>query len=227
MPSWIIRSRLIRGFRPSRRSAYLFFFMIVGLISGMIAAIPNFMKFDAKARTAEARTNLNAIYASQVSYYKKHGSYAGGGRAFNLTGWSTDGWSSYYYFMADDVIHSREVENEILDKAINGDEWRLAIRPEVSDKGFTAMAIGNVDIDEYLDVWMINDDAVLTNIINDWDTNLAQDGVCDDCPWAYRPSLSRKLFTFLLGVLGLVGLIMVPAFLISIVKDFWNGLRYN
>jgi type IV pilus assembly protein PilA len=45
--------------------------MIVVAIIGLLAAlaIPNFLKFQARARQSEAKTNLKSIYTAQKSYY--------------------------------------------------------------------------------------------------------------------------------------------------------------
>src|ERR1700685_2292750 len=51
--------------------------MIVVAIIGLLAAlaIPNFIKFQAKARQSEARVNLRAGYTSQKGYFSDQQSY--------------------------------------------------------------------------------------------------------------------------------------------------------
>ena len=46
--------------------------MIVVAIIGILAAIaiPNFLKFQAKSKMSEAKTNLGAIYTGQLSYLR-------------------------------------------------------------------------------------------------------------------------------------------------------------
>lgn len=51
--------------------------MIVVAIIGILAAIaiPNFIKFQARSKTGEAKANLKSLYTSQKSYYSEHDSY--------------------------------------------------------------------------------------------------------------------------------------------------------
>ena len=51
--------------------------MIVVAIIGILAAIaiPNFLKFQLKAKTSEGKTNLAAIRTAQESYYSEFGEY--------------------------------------------------------------------------------------------------------------------------------------------------------
>lgn len=53
--------------------------MIVVAIIGILAtvAIPNFNKFQAKARQSEAKGNLSAIYSAEKSFYAEWSSYRG------------------------------------------------------------------------------------------------------------------------------------------------------
>jgi type IV pilus assembly protein PilA len=59
-----VMNQLKRGFT-------LIELMIVVAIIGLLAAlaIPNFIKFQARSRQAEARTNLKAVFTAQKSYY--------------------------------------------------------------------------------------------------------------------------------------------------------------
>jgi type IV pilus assembly protein PilA len=51
--------------------------MIVVAIIGILAAIsiPNFLRFQLKAKTSEGKTNLAAIRTSEQSYYSEYGRY--------------------------------------------------------------------------------------------------------------------------------------------------------
>lgn len=51
--------------------------MVVVAIIGMLAAVavPQFSKFQAKARQAEAKANLSALYAAERSFNGEHGGY--------------------------------------------------------------------------------------------------------------------------------------------------------
>jgi len=61
----------------NRKGFTLIELMIVVAIIGILAAIaiPNFLKFQAKSKTSEAKTNLKAIYTAQTSYYSEEYTY--------------------------------------------------------------------------------------------------------------------------------------------------------
>ena len=63
--------------------------MVVVAIIGILSAIamPKFRNFQAKARQAEAKTNLVHIYSLQQSYYGEYDKYA----TMNVTGYRIDG----------------------------------------------------------------------------------------------------------------------------------------
>jgi type IV pilus assembly protein PilA len=69
--------------------------MIVVAIIGILAAIaiPNFLKFQAKSKQAEAKSNLGAIYTGQISYFGESNTYGD----FNIINWSPSGTPRYHY----------------------------------------------------------------------------------------------------------------------------------
>jgi len=68
--------------------------MIVVAIIGILAAIaiPNFLRFQAKSRTSEGKTNLKAIHIAQGSYYGEHNNYSD----FATIGWTPVGRTLIY-----------------------------------------------------------------------------------------------------------------------------------
>ena len=94
--------------------------MIVVAIIGILAAIaiPNFLRFQLKAKTSEGKTNIAAIRTAEQSYYSEFGNYVSTGAAppavgqnqktafsetaavgmdFNTLGWSPEG-SVYFSY---------------------------------------------------------------------------------------------------------------------------------
>ncbi|MEW6719074.1 MAG: prepilin-type N-terminal cleavage/methylation domain-containing protein [Thermodesulfobacteriota bacterium] len=69
--------------------------MIVVAIIGILAAIaiPNFLKFQAKSRQSEAKSNLGAIFTGQVSYFGENNLYS----TFSAINWSPSGTPRYRY----------------------------------------------------------------------------------------------------------------------------------
>ena len=129
-----------------RKGFTLIELMIVVAIIGILAAIaiPNFLRFQLKAKSSEGKTNLAAIRTAEQSYYSEFGSYisadaappaigqnlkttfsetAAPGMDFNTLGWSPEGQVYFSY-------------------AVN-----------VSMNGYTASAGADIDADTAPQVW--------------------------------------------------------------------------
>ncbi len=98
--------------------------MIVVAIIGILAAIaiPNFLRFQLKAKSSEGKTNLAAIRTAEESYYSEFGLYVsalaspatvddnlkkafsnvqnGPNAGFDRLGWSPEGWVFFNYVVA-------------------------------------------------------------------------------------------------------------------------------
>ena len=111
--------------------------MIVVAIIGILAAIaiPNFLRYQAKTKQSEAKSNLSSIFTSQVAYFGENDTYASS--LANL-GWTPEGTPRYTYSM-----------------------------PGSSTTTFTAEATAQIDTDNTIDDWTINENKVLTNVTND------------------------------------------------------------
>ena len=131
--------------------------MIVVAIIGILAAIaiPNFLRFQLKAKTSEGKTNLAAIRTAEQSYYSEFGSYISalpadpamgsigssktaftGGGGFGIIGWSPEGTVYFSYAVDGD-----------------GDNTDLVNSPHT---GFTATAMADIDADTVTQGWMYN-----------------------------------------------------------------------
>lgn len=73
--------------------------MIVVAIIGILAAIaiPNFMRYQAKAKQSEAKGNLGSIYTSLVTYYSENDAYTG---TITALDWTSAGTTRYTYSLA-------------------------------------------------------------------------------------------------------------------------------
>ena len=69
--------------------------MIVVAIIGILAAIaiPNFLKFQAKSKQSEAKSNLGAIFTGELAYFGEQNMYGG----FSQINWSPSGTPRYHY----------------------------------------------------------------------------------------------------------------------------------
>ena len=69
--------------------------MIVVAIIGILAAIaiPNFIRYQAKAKQSEAKTNLGAIFSEEVCYFGARDTYG----TKQSIGWVPAGTPRYHY----------------------------------------------------------------------------------------------------------------------------------
>jgi type IV pilus assembly protein PilA len=115
--------------------------MIVVAIIGILAAIaiPNFLRFQLKAKTAEGKTELAAIRTSEKSYYSEYGRYVsstGPGPAvaaigsaktafvtttgFTTLGWAPEGQVYFSYGVGSDALGTGFLATAMADINANG-----------------------------------------------------------------------------------------------------------
>jgi len=133
--------------------AAVFGLVILGILAAI--AIPDFMKFQAKAKQSEAKTNLGQIFTSQVAYYGANNTY---GETFDQIGWTPKGDTFYTYYLADEVISSARGQASPLP---------AGVKTFVENQSFLAVAAGNIDNDSTLDIWTVNEAKEIKNIQND------------------------------------------------------------
>jgi len=79
-----------------RRGFTLIELMIVVAIIGILAAIaiPNFIRFQARAKQGEAKSNLKAMFTAERSYYQEKDAYT---TYINAMGFSPERGNRYFY----------------------------------------------------------------------------------------------------------------------------------
>jgi len=142
--------------------------MIVVAIIGILAAmaIPDYLKFTTKVRQSEVKSNLSGIYVAEFAYFAEFGLYSGD---YNYLGWSPQTMNLYVYEIGPDVIcypktHSSRCWEEVVPF---DDEPKNNAPPLVTNDSFTVIGYANVDSDEAVDTWQINDRKDLVNTYND------------------------------------------------------------
>src|SRR3972149_8900637 len=96
-------SNIIRTMRKDREKGFtLIELMIVVAILGILAAIaiPNFMRFQAKSKQSEAKTNLGGIGTTAEAYRSETDTYVA---SWAQLGWVPQGTTRYaYYYSGED-----------------------------------------------------------------------------------------------------------------------------
>jgi type IV pilus assembly protein PilA len=157
--------------------------MIVVAIIGILAAIaiPNFIKFQARSKQSEAKTNLKSLFTAQKAYFGERDQFLTLG---DVIGFSPEQSNRYYYHLIATcaVPWNRPgtaptagtgydcVTNDTKrfpDSAVAGTVTALGgaltlnapttagVSGTCPNCGFTGSAMGNVDNDTALDMWYI------------------------------------------------------------------------
>jgi type IV pilus assembly protein PilA len=134
--------------------------MIVVAIIGILAAIaiPNFLRFQAKSKQSEAKTNLGGIFTAQTSYFAETNGY----QDMGVISWAPVG-SSVRYAYALSAGGPTMGDNT----AANVAAARTVAAFDNTLFTFTAAAGGNVDNDPTVDLWTMNQVRTLTNLVDD------------------------------------------------------------
>jgi type IV pilus assembly protein PilA len=88
--------RSLHTMRKLKRGFTLIELMIVVAIIGILAAIaiPNFIKFQARSKQSEVKSNLKALFTAERSYYQDHDTYSG---CVRTIGFSPERGNRYRY----------------------------------------------------------------------------------------------------------------------------------
>jgi len=144
--------------------------MIVVAIIGILAAIaiPNFLRFQARAKQSEAKQNLGAIYTAYTTYFSDWNTYPDaasitiGTNTYNcleVADWEPKGQLRYNYECVETIAFTATVGSQMTGCG--------TITTAGDDVSFTIAACGNVDNDTSSDEWGVNQDKEIVNCSND------------------------------------------------------------
>jgi len=134
--------------------------MIVVAIIGILStiAIPNYLKMIGRAKQAEAKMNLGAIYTAEISYYAENATFAGGVDSFVHMGWEpTSQLVARYAYQVDEGLLMPFYHPPV----------DFPTPYTTSKDSFTAQAFGNIDNDPAVDIWTLDDAKQLENVQSD------------------------------------------------------------
>ena len=143
-----MRQKVFRGFT-------LIELMIVVAIIGILAAIaiPNFIKFQTRARQSEAKANLKGIFTSKKASYSENLTYSNG-----PSGFVAEKGNRYTYRFSGTT-------GQIVGSDSTGASSECAEVTPASETttAFTSTACANIDADSFVDGWCMNDANILCN----------------------------------------------------------------
>ena len=154
--------------------------MIVVAIIGILAAIaiPNFLKFQAKSKQSEAKSNLGAIFTGEVSYFGENNTYG----TFPQINWSPSGQPRYQYLVGAGTLITGAADNNhvgqltvaipapaswitVLNTVLdNGVAYPTGVAPAAASltaSTFVAGAAGTISTSLKSDAWTMNERRLL------------------------------------------------------------------
>jgi type IV pilus assembly protein PilA len=142
--------------------------MIVVAIIGILAAIaiPNFLRYQAKSRQSEAKTNLGAVFVAETAYFSENSRYG----SFSEIGYALTGTTNRYTYRSPAIGgNTASVGTVGIDQIPCGAPVACTVSTEASPAdtvqcehavgavGFTASAVASIDSDPTIDGWSVND----------------------------------------------------------------------
>jgi len=139
--------------------------MIVVAIIGILAAIaiPNFLRYQAKSRQSEAKTNLGAVFVAETAYFSENSRYG----SFSEIGYALAGTTNRYTYRSPAVGGAAGSSNAVADRIVcgapatclqsEGVSGQIASAASLAPLGFTASAVADLDSDTTIDGWSVND----------------------------------------------------------------------
>ncbi len=142
--------------------------MIVVAIIGILAAmaIPDYLNFNTRVKQSEAKANLAGIYTGQIGYFTENGSYTDD---FSVLGWQPQTIIRYYYDLGGASLCTPGAGAKCWAGGGNPATYtpQNNASPGVTQTTFTAVAFSNLDSDNFIDTWQMNDAKQLENTQDD------------------------------------------------------------
>ncbi len=138
----------------------------VGSLAG--AAVPSFTRYQNKAKEAEARVMLQSIYTAQSAFFAEKKRYC---RTFKECGYEGQPDQKYILFMSPKEMSVAPGGDEFMLTVVAAEAREALVaanvKPRVERKKFLVAAVANLDGDEVMDVWTIDEAGNLVHVVSD------------------------------------------------------------
>ncbi|MBX7112745.1 MAG: DUF4190 domain-containing protein [Myxococcaceae bacterium] len=127
---------------------------IVGIQAAIV--IPNFIRFQARSKQAECKTQLKSLWVAQRMFHEERHAWAG---QFGELAFRPEQGNRYSYFLTATEVILADPKRAVSGATPPSHVAALhehGIEVGVSDEGFTAACVGNIDNDPVLDIWTIS-----------------------------------------------------------------------
>ena len=153
---------MLRG-KKGKKGFTLIELMIVVAIIGILAAIaiPNFLRFQAKSKQSEAKTNLGGVFVAETAYFSENNKY----EDLAMVSWKPVGKTKYMY--TDGTGTEGATVSLATASWVKTGEDAGTYTPAVTDPSFTVGAASNIDGDAPVDCWAVNELKRLPNTQDD------------------------------------------------------------
>jgi type IV pilus assembly protein PilA len=127
--------------------------MIVVAIIGILAAIaiPNFLRFQAKSKQSEAKTNLGGIFTAQIAFFGDNNFFGN----FDQIAWAPTGTTRYYFDSGTDNTTGAASPQDYRGTVYTGYSAMAGLSH--GDNTFVIGASANIDTDATQDRWSVNE----------------------------------------------------------------------
>ncbi|MCL4229405.1 prepilin-type N-terminal cleavage/methylation domain-containing protein [Candidatus Dependentiae bacterium] len=143
--------------------------VVVAIIAFLsLIAVPNFMRYLAKAKRIEAYMNLSSLCLAQKTYFAEHGTYSSQLQGADGIGWKPEGYKgggkqeSFYYTYGFPGAEGQNHFTGKLETALSDLSSAYA-----NKEGFMAYAVGDIDGDGEPDVLAIDQHNNITIVKDD------------------------------------------------------------
>ncbi|OIP33845.1 MAG: hypothetical protein AUK27_08965 [Deltaproteobacteria bacterium CG2_30_66_27] len=162
---------MLKG-KKGKKGFTLIELMIVVAIIGILAAIaiPNFLRFQAKSKQSEAKTNLGGIFTAEISYFGENNFFGN----FSQIAWAPTGTARYTFWSGPYTGSLVGTTGYPAASGIDNAGSPLytfaaaGVTLNRNDNTFLIGAVGNIDTETTtLDHWTITEQRALTNNVDD------------------------------------------------------------